>query len=60
MAAMESQDSAAEDVELIMDEINGGFDAMDRDMERVISEQIKPENKVYTPMNKEEFDFLKT
>jgi hypothetical protein len=38
MAAMESQDSAAEDVELIMDEINGGFDAMDRDMERVISE----------------------
>lgn len=52
----ETQDSAAEDLEMLMDERGG--QGMDNDIERQIGDG-KLDAKVYTPMNKEEFDFLR-
>lgn len=48
----ETQDSAAEDLELLMED--GAVDELDR-----IQEEGKIDAKIYTPMNKEEFDFLR-
>jgi hypothetical protein len=48
----ETQDSAAEDLEILMEE------GMDGDGE-MINDGGKIDAKIYTPMNKEEFDFLR-
>jgi len=32
---------------------------MENEMDKIVSEAMQSEMKVYTPMNKEEFDFLK-
>jgi hypothetical protein len=48
----ETQDSAAEDLELLMEEGMGGDGEM-------MNEAGKIDAKIYTPMNKEEFDFLR-
>lgn len=47
----ETQDSAAEDLELLMEEGMGGDGEM--------NDIGKIDAKIYTPMNKEEFDFLR-
>jgi hypothetical protein len=49
----ETQDSAAEDLELLMEE---GFG---QNLENEIMDAGKIDAKIYTPMNKEEFDFLR-
>lgn len=48
----ETQDSAAEDLELLMED--GGVDDLDK-----LAEEQRLDAKIYTSMNKEEFDFLK-
>ena len=53
MGGNETQDSAAEDLELLMDEANANVDGEDQ------QDENKIDSKIYTPMNKEEFDFLK-
>lgn len=50
----ETQDSAAEDLELLMEE------GMGQNLENeVMNDGSKIDAKIYTPMNKEEFDFLR-
>jgi hypothetical protein len=48
----ETQDSAAEDLELLMEEGMAGDGEMMNDAGKI-------DAKIYTPMNKEEFDFLR-
>ena len=50
----ETQDSAAEDLEMLMEDAAGG-----NTLENEIMNDGKSDAKIYTPMNKEEFDFLK-
>jgi hypothetical protein len=50
----ETQDSAAEDLEMLMEDAAGG-----NTLENEIMNDGKTDAKIFTPMNKEEFDFLK-
>jgi hypothetical protein len=51
----ETQDSAAEDLEFLLGEDIGGEEGS-----RSMIEHGKIDAKIYTPMNKEEFDFLRS
>jgi hypothetical protein len=51
----ETQDSAAEDLEMLMEDAAGG-----NTLENEIMNDGKTDANIYTPMNKDEFDFLRS
>jgi hypothetical protein len=52
----ETQDSAAEDLEMLLQEEAAG-NTLENE---IMNENAKADAKIYTPMNKDEFDFLRS